>query len=41
MSNFTIKDKEFRNVHNGLYLLDQVVSDLEEVIHPDLFKKLL
>jgi len=41
MSNFTIKDKEFRNVHNGLYLLDRVVSDLEEVIHPDLFKKLL
>lgn len=41
MSNFKLNDKEFRDIHNGLCMLDNVVGDLEDVIHPDLYKKLM
>ena len=41
MNNFTITDKELRDIHNGMCMLDNIVGDLEDVIHPDWYKKLL
>jgi hypothetical protein len=39
--NPTLTAKEFSTVHNGLWKLGQVISKLENIVHPDLLVQLL
>lgn len=36
----TLKGDEFKRIHNGLYDLDSVINLLEDVLKPELYKKL-